>query len=148
MAVIGHHGPLLPLCFAERILITVHSAFTIKLTCAPSSTQLHPSPPTLTQLHLPPPSSFQPPPSSMYLHPAHFNLQSALSTLLEPRYPRNWAISLNLGRKTQSCLFWLKIGTHSVLEMLIPNPDLDFWNFDLKIHFWANEGGKSQSCPF
>ena len=22
--------------------------------------------------------------------------------------------------------------------MLIPNPDLDFWNFDPKIKFWAN----------
>ena len=25
--------------------------------------------------------------------------------------------------------------------------DLDFWNFDPKIHFWANLGPKSQSCP-
>ena len=32
--------------------------------------------------------------------------------------------------------------------MLIPNPDLDFWNFDPKIHFWANLGPKIQSCPF
>ena len=32
--------------------------------------------------------------------------------------------------------------------MLIPNPDLDFRNFDPKIHFWANLGPKIQSCPF
>ena len=32
--------------------------------------------------------------------------------------------------------------------MLIPNPDLGFWNSDAKIHFWANFGRKSQSCLF
>ena len=32
--------------------------------------------------------------------------------------------------------------------MLIPNPDLDFWNFDTKINFWANLGQKIQSSPF
>ena len=32
--------------------------------------------------------------------------------------------------------------------MLILNPDLDFWNSDPKIHFWANLGPKIQSCPF
>ena len=32
--------------------------------------------------------------------------------------------------------------------MLIPNPDLDFWNFGPKIHFWANLGPKFQSCLF
>ena len=53
----------------------------------------------------------------------------------------------NLGPKIQSCLFYLKIGTH-ISRMLIPNPDLDFWNFDPKIHFWANLGPKIQSCPF
>ena len=59
----------------------------ILLNRAPTSTQLHPAPSTSTQLisistqlHLPPPSSFQPPPSSIYLHPAHFNLHPAPST--------------------------------------------------------------------
>ena len=42
--------------------------------------------------------------------------------------------------------FWLKVGTHGMLEVLIPNPDLDFWNCDPKIHFWANLGPKIQSC--
>ena len=42
----------------------------------------------------------------------------------------------------------MKIGTHGILEVLIPNPDLDFWNSDPKIHFWANLGPKIQSCSF
>ena len=34
------------------------------------------------------------------------------------------------------------------LEELIPNPELDFLNSDLKIHFWTNLGGKSIPCLF
>ena len=56
-----------------------------------------------------------------------------------------WA---NLGPKIQSCLFCLKIGARSISRMLIPNPDLDFWNFDPKIHLWANLGQKIRSCSF
>ena len=37
---------------------------------------------------------------------------------------------------------------HGILEVLIPNPDLDFLNSDPKIYFWANLGPKIQSCPF
>ena len=101
-------------------------------------TQLHLAPSTSTQLHPPLPSSFQPPPSSLQ-HPQQY---------LDQNIARNWAISPNLGQKIKSCPFWLKIGTHGILEVLIPNPDLDFWNFDPKIHFWANLGPKIQSCPF
>ena len=54
----------------------------------------------------------------------------------------------NLGRKMKDCPFWLKIGTHGILVVLSLNPDLDFWNSDHKIHFWANLGPKIQSCPF
>ena len=111
-------------------------------------TLLHLAPSISTHPHLAPCTSTQLISTTTLLHVPHFSLQSALSTLLELKYPRNWAISLNLGRKTQSCLFWLKIGTHSVLGVLIPNPDLYFWNFHLKIHFWVNEGEKSQSCLF
>ena len=93
---------------------------------------------TSTQLHSPPPSLFQPPPSSLQ-HPQQY---------LNQNIARNWAISPNLGQKIKSCPFWLKIGTHGILEVLIPNPDLDFWNSDPKIHFWANLGPKIQSCPF
>ena len=52
------------------------------------------------------------------------------------------------GSKIQSCPFCLKIGAQSISRILIPNPDLDFWNFDPKIHFWANLYTKIQSCPF
>ena len=108
-------------------------------------THLHPVPSTSTQListstqpHPPPPSSFQPSPSSLQ-HPQQY---------LNKNIARNWAISPKLGQKIKSCSFWLKIGTHNVSMMLIPNPDLDFWSFDPKIHFWVNLGPKIQSCPF
>ena len=96
--------------------------------CAPSSTQFHPSPP----------SSFQSPPSFL-LHPPQYSNKNITC---------NWAISPNLGRKIQICPFWLKIRTHGILEVLISNPDLDFWNSDPKIHFWANLEPKSWSCLF
>ena len=93
-------------------------------------TQLHPVLSTSTQLHLPPSSSLQ--------HPQQY---------LNQNIARNWAISPNLGQKIKSCSFWLKIGAHGILEALIPNPDLDFWNSNPKAHFWANLGLKIQSCP-
>ena len=96
-------------------------------------TQLHPPLPSSTQLHPPPPSSFQPPPSSLQ-HPQQY---------LNQNIARNWVISPNLWQKIKSCLFWLKIGTHGILEALIPNPDLDFWNSDPKILT-----KRTKSCPF
>ena len=59
-----------------------------------------------------------------------------------------WAISLNLSWKIQSCSIWLKIGTLGILEVLIPNLDVDFWNSNPKILFWAKLGQKSQSCSY
>ena len=50
--------------------------------------------------------------------------------------------------KIQSCSFCLKIDTHGISRMLIPNPDIDFWNSNPKTHFWASFGRKSQSCSF
>ena len=91
-----------------------------------------------THLQPAPPSSFQPPPNSLQ-HPQQY---------LNQNIARNWEISPNLGQKIKSCPFWLKIGTHGILEVLIPNPDLDFWNSDPKIHFWANLGPKIQKCLF
>ena len=99
---------------------------------------MHPPPPGSVQLHPPPPSSFQSPPSPLQ-HPQQY---------LNQNIARHWAISPNLGRKIKSCLFWLKIGTYGISEVLIPNPDWDFWNVDSKIHFWRNLGPKIQSSPF
>ena len=36
--------------------------------------------------------------------------------------------------------------TRDIVEVLISNPELGFWNFDPKIHFWPNLGPKTQSC--
>ena len=94
--------------------------------------------PTSTQLHPPPPSSFQPPPSSL----------QHLLQYLNQNIARNWAISPNLSRKINNCPFWLKIDANGIMEVLIPNPDLNFWNSDPKIHFWANLSPKVQSSPF
>ena len=86
-----------------------------------------------------------------HFHPAHFNLQPAHFSLLPALfYPiaRYWAISPNFGRKIKSCPFWLKIGTQGILEVLIPNPNLDFWNFDHKNHFRATLGQKFKTVCF
>ena len=99
---------------------------------------MHPAPSTstqlistFTQLHPPPPSSLQ--------HPQQYLNQNIV---------RNWAISPNLGQKIKSCSFWLKIGTLGILEVLIPNLRLDFWNFDPKIYFWANLAQKFKLVRF
>ena len=75
------------------------------------------------------------------LNPALCNTLSVIRTKISHF---NWAISPIPGRKFQICPFWLNIGTHDIMEVLIPHPDLDFWNSDPKIHFWANLGRKSQ----
>ena len=113
----------------------------VLLNRAPISTQLHlpqPVPPGSIQPHPPPPSSFQTPPSSL----------QHLRQYLNQNIARNWAISPSLGQKIKSCLFWIKIGTHNILVVLIPNRELDFWNSDAKIHFWTNLDPKIQICPF
>ena len=89
-------------------------------------------------MHPPPPSLFQSPPSSVQ-YPHQY---------LDQNIARNWAISPNLSWKINSCPFSLKIDTHGIFEVLILNPDLDIWNFDPKIYFWANLGPKNQRCPF
>ena len=99
---------------------------------------MHPAPTSSTQLHPPPPSSFQSPPSSLQ-HPQQY---------LNQNIAHNWAISPNLEQKIKSCPLWLKIGPYGTLEVLILNPDLDFWNSDPKIHFWANLDPKPKSCSF
>ena len=103
--------------------------------------------PTSTQLYSPPPSSNQP-------HsplPVHFNLHLAPSTstrlsatpvslqqYLNQNIACNSGVFPNLRRKVQSCPFWLKISIPGILEVLIPNPDLEFWNSNPNNHFFAN----------
>ena len=111
-------------------------------------TQLHSAPSTFIQLHPAPFASTQLISTSTQLHPPPPSSLKHPQQYLNQNVARNWAISPNLGQKIKSCPFWLKIGTHGILEVLILNPDLDFWNSDPKIHFWANLGQKSQSCPF
>ena len=86
----------------------------------------------------PPPSSFLPPSSSLQRPRQYLNQTIA----------RNSAISPYLGQKIKNCPFWLKIGTCGILEVLIPNPGLDVWNFDPKIQFWANSGQKVKVVRF
>ena len=111
-------------------------------------------PPPRSPIHLSPP-----PPSSIHLHPSHFNLHPAPSTSNQPisastsslQHPpqywnqniaRAWAIFPNLSHKIQSCPFWMRIGSHGILEVLIPNLDLDFWNSDPQNLFLGKFGPK------
>ena len=99
-----------------------------KLGITKPCTHLHPAPSTSTQListstqlHSPPPSSLQ--------HPQQYLNQ-------------NIVISPNLGQKIKSCPFFLKIGTHGILTMLILIPALVFWISDTKSIFgqiWAKK---------
>ena len=100
------------------------------------SIHLHPTPSTSTQLHPPIKGSFQPPLSSLQ-HPQRYKNQNIAC---------NWAISPNWGCKIQSWPFCLKFVPHGILEVLIPNLDLNFWISAPKIYFRANLGWKSQSC--
>ena len=40
-------------------------------------------------------------------------------------------------KKINLFLFPIKMETHGILEVLIPNPDLHFWMSDPKIHVWV-----------
>ena len=108
----------------------------------PKSIHLHSALPSSTQHHPSPPSSFQSPPSSF--QPSLSSLQHS-QQYLNQNIPRNWAISPNLGQKIKSCPIWLKIGTYGILEVLIPNPDLDFWNSHPKIHFLGKFGPRNSN---
>ena len=103
----------------------------VLLNRAPTSTQLIS---TSTQLHQPPTNSFQSPPSSLQ-HPQQY---------LNQNIARNWAISPNLGRKIKSYPFWLKIGTHGILEALIPTKSrLWFLKFRPQNPFLSEFGPKN-----
>ena len=109
--------------------------------------------PNSTQLHLPPPSFiylYSAPSASTKLMPAFTQLSATMlyQCYRNQNITRNWEISPNLGQKIQSCPFYLKIGSHGILEVVIPNSELDFWNVDPKINCWVNFGRKSQKSPF
>ena len=105
-----------------EVQITICSLF--YMGSAKLCTNLHSAPSTSTQLHPLWLNSFQPSPSSLKIPQRYKNGNIA----------RNWAISPYLGRKIQSCSFCLKIGTHGILEVVIPNPDLDS-NSNLNLDF-------------
>ena len=94
--------------------------------------------PTSTQLHPRPLSSFQPLRSSLQ-HPQQ---------CLNQNIACNWAISPNLGRKIKSYPFWLKIGMHGILTMLILVPTLVFWIANPKSIFGQIRTEKVKSCLF
>ena len=73
------------------------------------------SAPISTQLHLPPPSS-------IHLHPVLCRIHNIRTKIshVTGQFPTN------VGRKTLSCPFWLKMGSHGMLEVLIANLGLDF----------------------
>ena len=103
----------------------------VLLNRAPNSTQLYPAPISSTQLH--------PPNSSLY---------SALCNTLNVIRTKIPQGQKKLGQKNQSCPFCVEVDTHGILKVVIPIPDLDFWNSDPKIYFWANLGQKSQCGTF
>ena len=80
----------------------------------------------------------------MQLISASNQLSATLPMLLEPKYRTQLGNFLNLGQKSPSCPFWLKISTYGILEVLILNPDLGFLNSKPKIHFLAKFGRKKE----
>ena len=96
---------------------------------------MHPEPSTSTQLHRSPPAHFNlnlASSTSSQLIWASTQLPATPPTLFEPQYRTYQAISPNLGQKIEGCLFCLKIDISGNSEVLIPNPDLLFWNSDPK----------------
>ena len=85
-------------------------------------------------LHPVPPTSIQPISAPTQLHPQRYTNQNIA---------RNWEISPNLDRKIQSYPFCLKIGTHCIFEVMIPNLNLGFQKSNPKIYFWVIWAEKS-----
>ena len=115
-----------------------HFWWWVLLNCAPTSTQLHP----------PPPSSSQPLTSSINLHPAHFSLHPALCNTLNNIWTKILHVigqfPPNLGRQIKSYPFWLKIGTHGILEGFISTKSrLWFLKFQPQNSFLSKFGSKN-----
>ena len=112
---------------------------------AKSYTHLYPAPFTFSQLH--PPSR-----SSIHLHPAHFNLHSALSNTLSVIRIKNWMQLGNFPKLRPQNSNW------SILTENLHTWYLEGANFKsglrvLKFRppkniFWANLSRKSKKCLF
>ena len=90
-------------------------------------------------------------PTSTQLISASTQLSASTSTLLEPKYQISKISNIQSTKFGNFPKFWLKISKLSeyrtwYLGGADPVPDLDFWNSDPKIRFWANLGQKIQSC--
>ena len=112
-------------------------------------------------MHPPPSSSIRldpASPSSIYLQPAYFNLHLAWSsstqlpgtpsTIFEPKYCTYLGNFPKFSPKNSKLSILIENWLNGILEELIPNQDLDFWNSNPKIHFWINLSQKRQSRPF
>ena len=112
-------------------------------------------------MHPPPSSSIRldpASPSSIYLQPAYFNLHLAWSsstqlpgtpsTIFEPKYCTYLGNFSRFSLKNSKLSILIENWLNGILEELIPNQDLDFWNSNPKIHFWINLSQKRQSRPF
>ena len=84
-----------------------------------------------------------------YVHPApstSTQFSATTSTLLEPKYCMSLVNFPKLRQKISKFSALTKKWYKWYLGVLIPDPDLDFWNSDSKIRFWANLDQKSKSC--
>ena len=88
---------------------------------AKQCTHLQPAPSTFTQLH-------PPTPSSIHLYLAHFNLKPSLCNTFNVIRTKILHVIRQFPKvRPKSCSFWLKVGMHGILEVLIRNPDINFW---------------------
>ena len=94
-----------------------------------------------THLHPPPPSSFQPTPSFIHLHPTLCNTLN----FLEPQYHMQLSNFPKFRLKNSKLSISIENWYTAILEELIPNPHLHFWNSNLKIQFCANLDPKRQN---
>ena len=118
----------------HEITVTLFISGGKEMVIAKPCTHLHPVPFTFPQLHPAPPTFIHP-------HPAYFSLHLALCNILNfmrTKMSRVIGQFLQIQAEKIWSLFFLKIGTYGILEVLLPNPWLDFWNSNHKIHFLAN----------
>ena len=93
---------------------------------------VHPPPPRSIHLHRAPPTYTQ-------LHPlllSSFNLKPSLCNTFNVIRTKILHVIRQFPKfRPKSCSFWLKVGMHSILEVMIRNPDIKFWSSGPKINF-------------